>query len=197
MASAEVEICNLALARLGARSIVSLTEDSVNARECNRVYAHARDTELRSHPWSFARTRVQLAALSTPPIFGYANQFPLPDDYLRILTDNGRGSSLRAQDDFQIEFTGDTRVILTDLAAPINLVYIRTVTDVTQFDQLFTDLLVARIAHDVCEKITQSNSKRELAVAAYTAAKREARRINGFERGAQEAPEDPWLIARR
>ena len=32
-----VSICNLALQRLGAKSISTLTEDTTRARECNRV----------------------------------------------------------------------------------------------------------------------------------------------------------------
>ena len=68
MASA-VDICNLALQRLGAKSIGALTEDTTAGRECNRVYEHARDSELRSHQWSFARTRVEVAADSVAPTF--------------------------------------------------------------------------------------------------------------------------------
>jgi ribosomal protein S28E/S33 len=195
MATSDVEICNLALARLGARSIVSLSEDSANARECKRAYSHALESELRAHPWSFARKRVQLAAASTDPAFGYAKQYPLPSDYLRILTHNGADGKA-SQEDFQIENSDSGRVILTNLTSPINLVYIAKITDATQFDLLFTELLVCRLAYDLCEPITQSRLKQEQFRTRYVAAQREARRINGFERGPLEPTQDPWVTAR-
>jgi len=181
----ETDICNLALQRLGAKSISTLTEDSVAGRECNRVYHHARDSELRAHPWNFARARAVLAADATAPAFEFADQFPLPDDYLRILPDTD-------VEDWQIE----GKSILTNDGAPLNLVYIRQITNVNDFDELFISLLVARIAVDIVEKITQSNTKAELARATYKQVKEEARRVNSFENTSRVPPDDPWLNAR-
>jgi hypothetical protein len=181
----EVDICNLALQRLGAKAITALNDDSVRARECNRVYAHARDTELRAHPWSFARKRAALAASTTAPAFGYTNAFPLPADFLRLLP-------TREQADLQIE----SGSILTDDGAPLKVVYLKQVTDPNAFDQTFTDLLVARIARDVCEKVTNSTKKLEIAQTMYLNAKAEARKVNAFERPPQEPPTDTWITAR-
>ena len=186
-----VGICNLALQLLGAKTISSLTEDTTAARACNRVYTHARDSELRDHPWSFARARVQIAADSTDPIFGANKKYLLPTDYLRMLPTNGNNATPN-QRDFQIE----GRYILTDDASPINLVYMKRVTDENEFDQLFVDLLVARIARDVCEKVTQSNTKKQEANDNYTLIKRRAKRVNAFERQPEEAATDPWITAR-
>lgn len=183
--SSEVDICNLALQRLGAKAISALSEDSTAGRECNRVYAHARDSELRAHPWNFARARVSLAASSTDPLFGLGKQYPLPNDFLRILPDN----EVR---DWQIE----GRSILTDDGEPLQLVYIKRVTDPNDFDELFITLLVARIAVDIAEKITQSNTKKADAKDAYAEAKAEARKVNSFENVAREAPTDSWINAR-
>ena len=186
-----VSICNLALQRLGARAISQLTEDTTSGRACNRVYTQARDSELRAHPWSFARERVQVAADSTDPIFGAAKKYAIPADCLRILPTNGTNASA-VQDDWQIE----GRFILTDDSSPINLIYLKKITDENTFDALFTELLVARIAMDVAEKVTQSNKKKEDAVLHYSATKKEARRINAFERPPQDLPQDTWLEAR-
>lgn len=168
-----------------------MSDDSTNARECNRVYAHARDSELRAHPWSFARTRVQLAASSTAPTFEYARAYPLPSDYIRIIPNNGRLGQ-NVQDDLQIE----NGSILSNDSSPLNLTYIRRVTDPNLFDQTFIDLLATRISRDLCEKITQSNTKFQIMQAEYEEAKATARRINAFERPPQESPEDPWITAR-
>ena len=187
-----VSICNLALQRIGAKTISALTDDTTAGRACNRVYPQALDSELRAHPWIFARGRVQIAADSVDPVFGYAKRYLLPSDWLRILPTNGVDST-PVQDDFQIE----GRYLLTDMASPINLVYIKRVTDEETFDSLFIELLIARIAADVCEKVTQSNTKKAVAREHYMDMKKEARRVNAFERPPQEPPEDVWLTARR
>ena len=180
-----VGICNLALQRLGARSISSLEDDSTAARECNRVFAHARDSELRAYQWNFARARVSIAASSTPPAFGFANRFPLPSDCLRILPQ-------KDVTDWQIE----GRYILTNDKAPLQLIYLKSVTDPNEFDSLFTELFVSRIAYDICEKITQSNSKKAEAKDRYEMAMARARKIDSFESIPKEAPTSSWDTAR-
>ena len=187
--SSEVDICNLALQRLGAKAISGLNEDSTAGRECNRVYAHARDSEIRAYEWNFARTRAELAASTTSPAFGFANSFPLPVDYLRLLSDTVEPNP---EVDWQIE----GRNILTDDSAPLQIVYLKRVTDPNDFDDLFLDLLVARIAVDIVEKITQSNTKAQLARETYRVATATARRIDSFESVAKEAPTDTWITAR-
>ena len=186
-----VSICNLALQRLGAKAISSLTEDTTAGRACNRVYTHARDSELRSHTWNFARERVQVAADSTDPIFGYAKKYAIPSDCLRILPTNGTQGT-PVQDDWQIE----ERFILTDDTAPIDLVYIKRITDENTFDVLFIELLVARIAMDIAETVTQSNTKKDNARLHYKEVQKEARRVNAFERPPQDLPTDAWVNAR-
>tara|TARA_R110000823_G_scaffold20417_1_gene62524 strand:+ start:41 stop:616 length:576 start_codon:yes stop_codon:yes gene_type:complete len=183
-----VSICNLALQRVGAKSISSLTEDTTAGRACNRVYEQARDSELRAHPWSFARERIKIAADSTDPIFGAAKKYAIPTDCLRILTTNGVDAT-PVQDDWQIE----GRFILTDDGSPVSLVYIKQVTDENTFDALFVELLIARIAMDVAEKVTQSNKKKESALLHYREVRKEAKRVNAFERPPQALPEDLWV----
>jgi hypothetical protein len=155
------------------------------------VYAQARDSELRAHPWSFARTRVKIAADSTDPTFGYAKRYALPADYIRMLPTNGTNAS-NVQDDFQIE----GRFVLTNSSSPINFVYMKQVTDENEFDKLFVELLIARIARDIAEKVTQSNTKKNEAENHYFRVKADARRVNAFERPPQESPTDPWITAR-
>jgi len=188
----EVSLCNLALAGLGAKPISALSDDTTAGRECNRVYAHARDSELRAHVWGFARAIEQIAADSTDPAFGAAKRYLLPALCLRILPTEGRNKT-QVQDDFQIF----GRYIHTDHGSPINLIFVQQVTDVEQFDLLFQDLLVKRIANDICEKVTQSNTKRKLAREQYKDARKEARRINSFEKPPQQPPKDSWLTARQ
>ena len=70
-----VDICNGALNQLGATTILSLTEDSKNARLCNSRYTQVRDAVFRSHPWNCLQKRVELAADSTAPAWGFKYQY--------------------------------------------------------------------------------------------------------------------------
>ncbi|MEO2140938.1 MAG: hypothetical protein ABGX63_02025 [bacterium] len=196
--TSDVDICNLALQRLGAKSISALVEDSTAGRECNRVYAHARDSEIRSHSWSFARARVELAADATDPIFGYAKRYTLPAGFLRLLPVRNVATNtlILGGIDPNIDWQIEGGYIMTDDSAPLQIIYLQSISDPNLFDQLFTDLLVARIAMDIAEKVTQSNAKKLNAETRYVSIKMEAKKINAFERPPQEAPADEWVTAR-
>ena len=72
-----VDICNGALNQLGASTILTLTEDSKNARLCNARYTQVRDSVFRSHPWNCLQKRIQLAVDTVNPKWGSANNYRL------------------------------------------------------------------------------------------------------------------------
>jgi hypothetical protein len=185
-----VEICNRALQKLGAARITSLTQDTPNARSCNVAYNVLRKAELRSHPWSFAIKRAELAADATAPSWGRANSFTLPSDFLRLMDDYPEDNMNNK--DWQIE----GKKILTDDDAPLYIRYIYDVEDPNEFDSLFSEALSSKIAMELCEEITQSNSKLQAVSEMYKAAIREARRINAIENVAAKPPEDEWITVR-
>ena len=80
-----VDINNAALNQLGASTILSLTEDSKNARICNARYTQIRDAVFRSHPWNCLQKRLELSSSTTTPAWGYSFQYDLPSDCLRLL----------------------------------------------------------------------------------------------------------------
>ncbi|MFT3906825.1 MAG: hypothetical protein QM718_11015 [Steroidobacteraceae bacterium] len=67
MATSEVSICNRALIKLGAQTILALTENNTRSRVMAQTYAIVRDAELDRHRWKFSLKRAALAALSTTP----------------------------------------------------------------------------------------------------------------------------------
>ena len=75
-----VDICNEALDLLGAATITALTQNSKEARLCNRNYELVRDSVLRAHPWNTAVTRKNLPQDATAPDFGFTYQYTLPTD---------------------------------------------------------------------------------------------------------------------
>lgn len=186
--ASETSISNRALQKLGAARITSLSESSSEARACNAVYEILRDAELRAHPWNFATARAQLSADSIPPAFGKANSFNLPVDCLKVREDDVN----TLNKDWLIE----GRKILTDEGGPLNLRYTKKVEDVSLMDPLFQEVLSCRMAIEMCEELTQSNSKKESLKDDYKNAVREARRSNAIERIAQQPPEDEWVTVR-
>jgi hypothetical protein len=187
VAVSEVAICNLALQKLGAARITSLTEDSVNARHCNACYTMLRDQEIVAHPWSFAKKRATLAPDATAPDHDYLYAFSYPTNCLRILPPARNGL------DWQME----NNKILTNDGDTLEVLYLERVTDPTRFHPLFDDALASRMADHMCEAITQSNQKKEKATTDYNTAIRRAKRTNAIEQISAEPPEDPWLAARR
>ena len=186
MTQTVVDLCNSALQRVGAASILSLSDNSPEARACTIAYDSNRRDELRKHKWNFALARVILAPDSTAPVFDYDYQFTLPSDCLRVIRPN------TADLDWQVE----GRKILTNDSDTLYLRYIYDVTDVTQWDASFYNVCAAALAVDICEKLTQSNTKKQLLQSEYQDAVKVARRMDAFEGGPEDAPEDGWWIAR-
>ena len=188
-ALSQVRVANLALQKLGAGEIVSMDEDTRERRAITRCYSMLRDRELRAHNWNFSIKRKVLAPSSVAPLFEFAKAFPLPADCLRPLPP--------ARDvDWTIEYHEGSKHILTNEGTVIYLRYVSRVTDETQFDPLFADMLACKIAWHCCEEITQSNQKKADIEREYDKAKADAKRINAFEQATPQEPEPPWLTAR-
>lgn len=185
-----VEICNRALQKLGAKRITSLDQDSVNARACLAAYSSCRQAELRAHPWSFAVDRTALAADAQAPAFGKANAFTLPAECLRVL------APYPEQNLNSLEWQIEGRKIYTDESAPLYLRFITDEEDPAVMDPLFREALSCRMALEMCEELTQSNSKKESVRSDYTQAIREARRVNAIEKISEMPPEDSWVTVR-
>ena len=141
-----VDICNGALNQLGASTILTLTEDSKNARLCNARFTQIRDSVFRSHPWNSLQKRVELAADSDTPAWGFTSQFTLPADCLRVLT------ILDFDSDYKIE----GRKILTDNSS-MKILYVSRVTDPNEYDELLRETLSAALAADIAYAVTSSN----------------------------------------
>ena len=77
-----VDICNMALARIGVRRFISaLTDPSDNAAACKQLVPMCRDRGVASFPFPFAEKRATLALLPTTRD-GYAYMYQAPADML-------------------------------------------------------------------------------------------------------------------
>lgn len=185
-----VGICNRALQKLGAKRITSLSDDSVNARACNAAYESCKLALLEEHEWGFALDRAELAADSDEPDFGRAYSYTLPSDFIRLAhpypEDNGN----------DLDWIIEGRKIYTDDAAPLEVRYIYNVTDPQEMTALFREALSAKLALELCEELTQSNTKKDSLKDDYEKALRAAKRSNAMQRVSGEPPEDTWVTVR-
>lgn len=186
----KTDISSRALQKLGAKSITSLTDGSKNARSCNLAYEPCKLALLRDHPWVFSIKRAQLAVSATEPDFGPGNIFPLPTDFLRLLPldPGGNLNSL----DWQIEYDG----IHSDEDSPLEIRYVGDVTDPNLMDALYREALSTLMAFEMCEEVTQSNTKQAALAAALKDILARAKRANAIENVSQDPPEDTWISCR-
>lgn len=184
--SSVVNICNRALSRVGDKRIIALTDDSNPARACNDAWERVRDEVFREHAWNSICTRASLAALSSTPAFGYDDEYQLPVDCLRVLEVY----------DTKLPWVVEGRKILCDAGTPLPIRYMRKATDSNEYDPLLTSVLAQRLAVEICEELTQSNSKKEFEVLRYETLLTQAKAADAQEQSPVEFEEDDWLDAR-
>lgn len=192
--SSSAEIANIALLKLGSEeSLLALTDNTVSGRVMNRLFNHVRDSELRRYPWKFALKRDSILALVDSPAWGYERQFPLPSDLLSLVQVNEfytRGLTQRPP------WSVEDRKILTNLGAPLKVRYVRQVTNSGELDPLFVEAFACKLAYEGCEKITQSNTKKDMLGRDYLKAMKEAIRCDAIESPPDGLPWGSWLDSR-
>lgn len=195
----EVAICNAALTMMGSDAITALTDNNVRARTMSLRYADTRDAELQKRRWKFSISRASLPALAEEPASDFAYQYQLPVDYLRLIeggdiADVPDLSDLRTGGNELFSIEGDK--ILTNIGAPLNIRYIRRVTDTALFNASFRKYLACVLAFDNCERITQSAEKKETLRTDKKEALRESVRANALEAPPRQQPDSEWVAAR-
>jgi len=141
-----VDICNGSLNQLGATTILSLTEDSKNARLCNSRYTQVRDAVFRSHPWNCLQKRVELAADTDAPAWGFSYAYTLPADCLRLLRIL----------DYDSNYKVEGRKILSNTSS-MKILYIGRITDPNEYDESLRETLSAALGADIAFAVTSNN----------------------------------------
>lgn len=188
----ETQICNRALQKLGAAPIASLTDGSRSAEACNYAYYDVRDAMLEAHPWKFAIAQAAIAADNTPPDgnFGRTNSFTLPADFFRMIR------PFPEKDKITLDWIIQEGKIYTKDVSPLYLRYIQKVIDPNKFTPLFREALACAVAYEICETITQSNTKKATINQDRAVLIAEAKRTQAIEKMPEEQPDDYWLLVR-
>lgn len=197
--SSQIEIANNALTLLGAARIISLSDDVKAARSITAMWNITLDAELRAHNWRFAIARAALPALIDVPTWGYDLQYQLPSDFLRMvqvdeyLTNVNSGWYISGDTS---PFSIESGKILTNIAAPLKIKYIRQITDTTEFDSTFTEVFAIKLAIKICEDITNSSTQRQMLWDEYKIAMKMALKSNAIETAPSANADGDWTFAR-
>jgi len=161
-ATSDVDICNLAMDLLNdANPIINISAPTTSHEEvCARWYDVTRRKLLRKNMWNFARGRYQASRDSIDPIFGYADAYNLPNNWLRLIAFDGENnlSTTRALGEIDFEIEGNQILLNNSGAASINLQYIKDITDVSKFDAIFVELFATQLAINMAFKLTIKNT---------------------------------------
>ncbi len=192
-ANSPVAICNLALDHLNQEEITSIDPPN-NDREvvCARWYDNVRRATQRSHVWNFAKARAELAANSIAPLFGYSTAYDLPADFLRLLFIGND-----AIDDYKQKYELEGKQILLNDTTGIDIGYIKSVTDVNQFDALFVDLFALKLALRIAYKFTVKNTVIDRIKDLMIDAEYEAKGVDGQERPPKRIERSKFRNARQ
>lgn len=187
----ETNIANLALSKLGPGGgfLTDIAGDNtVQGQAARRLFAAMRDLVLEAHPWRFARARAAVAADSPAvPAWGFALQYTLPSDFLRILAVEGP----------QIEYEIEGDKLLTDAEGPLNIRYLARVTDPSKFTPTFIAALATRLAAEMAPAITSKVKRTDLLAEYQKVDLVQARKTDAFGAVSQLAPDGDWLDSRR
>lgn len=191
MAQSKLDIFNVAITLLGGLPVASVTQNNRAVTAMNTVYEMLRRGELRKRPaWNFAIKQVQLAASADTPLFDKAYSYPLPGDFLAMAVNFPESNF----NDIDYQIQGSQ--IYSQFNAPLNIRYVYDVTEVGQFDPLFSLALSAKLAFTCADAITQSGNKVQLAAKVYDQAYADAARANALDNASRQFPDDPWITVR-
>lgn len=165
-----VDICNIALARLGdAATVASIDppEGSAQAEHCARFYPIARDAVLQSHLWSFTQQRAQLPLLVyTADAWAYA--YALPADVLQVYAVHSPNDLRDTRSrPFKIEAAPDgSQRILTDQPDAV-VFYSARMQIAERFPPMFTEALTWLLASYLAGSVIKGTEGIQAASAAY------------------------------
>jgi len=195
----ELNVVNRALTKLGEQKLTSLEQDKKTARVMSGIVDPVRDRFLRKNPWNSAIKRVQIAASSTAPAWGWTTAYPLPADYIKLLNveSSSTVSNLSSSKNIpkNIEYKIEGGSILCDETLALNVRYVSRETDMTRYDPSMIEALATLYAHEACMSLTEDSGLKNQLMAEYKEMIQEAKQLDGWEDDMQDFPTDSWIQA--
>ena len=191
MAIQSVEIiCNQALASIGSTPITNISDSDRNARACNAIYEHVRNSVLTDFMWSFAQKRIALVVSSTDVVWTddwVTIAYDIPTDMLQLNSTNQPSALVK------IEGTQ----ILSD-TSELQIKYTFEVTDTSTFKSKFIEALVGKLAAELAVSLSNKSTLAERLFTIYYEKKLPQAISVDSQQGTPHPPaQNEWLNARR
>lgn len=163
MALTDVEICQKALALLGAEQIQSLDESNDRAQTCSIIYPDVKRSALAETHWNFATNKRELSRFSDSPPSEYDYQYSLPNDMVagptKVLDGENSSTPIQSWEIANNRLMTNRKTIYIDYVADV---------DEQRFPSYFTRFLYHALAAELAVNITdQVNMSQKLEQKAY------------------------------
>ena len=153
MAISKTEICNKALTLVGANPIVSISDDTQNARILSRVYELSLKSILSEAPWVFALKR-KLLTLSADTLEWYDTNenyiYVKPNDLIRAFRANDDNAIWRQHADYIVSDTED-----------LGLEYVYFLDQPSKYSTSFVEAFVDKLCSDIAFMVLNSKTVAE------------------------------------
>lgn len=219
MAYTQLGIINMALLRIGAKPITSLSQEP-NGPRAAAVYDYILDELLQEEDWKFAKTRVLLGTgteIEDEAHYSFDYAYQLPSDFLRLARPTRSSTksdppvypedydykieTVTIVDEGPPETSAECLCLLTDYVnenEDMYIVYIKRQTDETLYFAKFINALAFRLAAELALIITESPKKYSDMMQLYTIALQQAKAFNhSLDYVEGELGNKDWETARR
>lgn len=181
----QISISNRALDILGATNISSIQENTPSAIALLNTYEPVLESILQAHFWKFATSRAKLALDVDTPEFGYTYQFSLPVDFIELIMINPPTETYTVEGNKLLSDTDD-----------IDILYVKKITDPNMFSPTFAECFAAKLAHEICYKITQSSTRAATLWDLFKLKFKEAKSFDSKQASPTIFRDDIWIASR-
>lgn len=195
----ETDILNNALILIGDQPVSVADDQTKSGRRFLQVYPMTRDALLRGFMWNFALTRASIASSTYTPAWGYDFAYDLPSDCLQVIQVNQWFYNMASDYYYTSDLTPwklEGKRILTNFAAPLNIRYTRAVTDTSEFDNNFCELLSIKLAIKLVENLKNNSGIMQTLQMMYKEAKITALKSNAIEHYATNSIDGDFITSR-
>ena len=192
-ATSKTDIINLALGHLKQRAVTAIDPPvQTSAKIAVKYYDDAILSMLRIlRPW-WAKKQVNLSASPDVPLNRFSSKFPLPNDFVAILT---IGST--AVEQFEAEYDLMEDGLYIDEEGPLPIEYIFQQFDVNKFDSLAKMCASYTLAELMAYELTGNANLRQLMSEKVAEFELKQRSITGQERPTVRYQRSKFAAARR
>ncbi|RTK93049.1 hypothetical protein EKI60_06445 [Candidatus Saccharibacteria bacterium] len=189
MAITKTDIINKALTLVGASPVISIDDDSNNARVLSRVYEIALRSILAECKWNFATKRANLSSVTNTLDFndiGETLVYAKPTDMIRIFSTNPPQAQWREEGEY----------IISD-SSGLGVRYVYYLDVPSRYPSYFLDAFVDKLASEISYSIVNSATLAQSFIEKYERLSLPKAVASNSQTGIQQVmQDDAWELAK-